>query len=364
MDFYLGGELIGGVLGGSALETDLLKQRNYSPTLGGQINLSIRFFDVISLESGIGQHWSRIRMVDNDFEEQADEFSINIKNSSYHWNYHFGVAAFYPIKKTDSYLYGRFGLSFNHYGQQSLSDASSFQISSLTIDRSLEFESSYEEMNYSFIPEIGVQHKFFKGNLLSLGLRYNMGQSTAFKSTYTISDNVDQSSKTDGLVSNGDAFTFTLRFDYNFYQYRKNEKSKRIKLKDIALDLSKKDTLEENTPKTPTSDRKLVINDHIKVKAKKVKVQIWDHQTVDGDRVSLNLNGKWILEDYTLKKEKYEMEIELEEGINTFILHALNLGDMRPNTAALIVDDGNKKHRIILQSNMKKSGTLEIKYKP
>ena len=77
-ELYLGGEFVGGVLGGSDFNTDLLKQRNYSPTLGGVINGSVRFYDKISLELGIGQHYSRVRMVDNDFEEQADDFSINI----------------------------------------------------------------------------------------------------------------------------------------------------------------------------------------------------------------------------------------------------------------------------------------------
>ena len=64
-----------------------------------------------------------------------------------------------------------------------------------------------------------------------------------------------------------------------------------------------------------------------------------------------------------MKKEKYEIQIELREGLNTFVLHALNLGKYKPNTAALNVFDGEKKHRIILESNMNESGTLQINYK-
>lgn len=364
LELYVGGELIGGVLAGSDFNTNLLKQRNYSPTLGGQVHASVRIFDVIGLEAGIGQHWSRVRLTDNNFEEQAQDFSIKIKNSSYHWNYYGALAGFYKIKKTDSYLYGKFAVSVNTYNNQTVTDASSFNISSQNIDRSLDFTTTYNKTNYSFIPEIGFQQKFFKGNLLSIGLRYNIGQTEAFKSDYTITDNVSQESKTDGLTSNGDAFAFTIGYSIRLHHFNKKEKVKKVKLDEIAIDVSKKkeekkDTVQNELP----SDRKLVVSDRIKVESSTVKISIWDHQTVDGDRVSLNLNGKWILENYELKKEKYELEVELDEGVNTFVLYALNLGDIKPNTAALIVDDGEKQHRIILQSNLSKSGTLQIKYK-
>ncbi len=318
-------------------------------------------FDLFSLEAGIGQHWSRVRLIDNDFEDQAEDFSIKIKNSSYHWNYYAAVSAYYRIKNSNSYLYGKFGLSINTYEESSVSDASNFSISSLNIDRSIEYSTTYEHSNYSFIPEIGYQYKFYKGNILNIGLRYNMGQSKAFESNYTITDNVSGESRTDGLSSNGDAITFTVRYDFRLLHFNKKERAKKIKLDEIAIDVSKKE--EPTAADTILSDRELVVSDRIKVKNSQVIVSIWDHQTVDGDRVSLMLNGKWILENYKLKKEKHLMKVELKEGINTFVLHALNLGEIEPNTAALIVDDGEKRHKIILQSNMKRSGTLQIKYK-
>jgi hypothetical protein len=101
----------------------------------------------------------------------------------------------------------------------------------------------------------------------------------------------------------------------------------------------------------------------VKVHAEQVLIKVWDRQTVDGDRISLNLNGEWILENYTLKKEKLELKVNLKEGLNIFVLHALNLGKIRPNTAAFTVDDGEKEHKVVLESNMKESGTLRIIYK-
>lgn len=368
-ELYVGGEFIGGIMSGSAIETDLLKQRNYSPTLGGQINASIRLFDRFAVEGGIGQHWSRYRLIDRDFANQTEDFSIKIRNSNYHWNYYVAASAFFRIKQTDSYFYGKFALSFNTYSEASVSEQAKLEISSRNIDRRLDYTTTYKGTNYSLIPEIGVQHKFFKGNLLSLGLRYNIGQTTAFESNYTVTDNQTGVKSGDGLTSKGSNITFTLRYDFRLYHIPDREKkAKKVSLDDIAIDVSKKKD-EKEEPKEHKKEykdegRKIVISERIKVDNKKVKIQLWDHQSVDGDRVSLVLNDKWILENYTLKKEKYEMEVELQEGVNTFVLHALNLGKISPNTAAILVTDGDKEYRLTLQSTLDKSGTLKIKYQP
>lgn len=372
-ELYVGGEFMGGIMGGSALETELLKQRNYSPTLGGQLNISIRMFDRFAIEGGLGQHWSRVRLTDKDFEQTAEDFSIKIKNTNFHWNYYAAVSTFIRIKQTDSYFYGKFALSFNTYTEKTVSDQASLVITSQNIDRQLDYTTTYKGTNYSLIPEVGIQHKFFKGNVLSLGLRYNIGQATAFNSSYTVTDNQSGETSSDGLTSKGSNFTMTLRYDFRLYHIPEREHPKRTKrkLEDIAIDVSKQkdeDEEEESSSAKATEDkpgdgRELAVSERIKVKSQKVKIIIWDHQTIDGDRVSLILNDEWILEDYELKKEKFEMEVELKEGINTFVLHALNLGRIKPNTAALIVDDGEKKHRLTLQSNLERSGTLQIKYK-
>ena len=147
-ELYVGGEFIGGVMSGSAIETDLLKQRNYSPTLGGQINVSVRLFDHFAIEGGIGQHWSRYRLTDKDFAEQTEDFSINIKNTNFHWNYYAAVSAFVRIKQTDSYFYGKFALSFNTYSEETVNQQADLEISSQNLDRSLDYTTSYKGTNY------------------------------------------------------------------------------------------------------------------------------------------------------------------------------------------------------------------------
>lgn len=107
--------------------------------------------------------------------------------------------------------------------------------------------------------------------------------------------------------------------------------------------------------------RKTETVETILVKNKKVTIKIWDDNQVDGDVVSLNLNGTWILKNYELKKEIKELEIDLPEDSNELILFAENLGKMPPNTAAISVWNGTEKIKsLVLNSDKGKSEAIRI----
>ena len=84
---------------------------------------------------------------------------------------------------------------------------------------------------------------------------------------------------------------------------------------------------------------------------------------IDGDIISLNLNGKWILQNYTLEKEHKEIRVKLQAGTNYLVLHAHNLGIYSPNTAAVSLFDGKKTQTIVLESTLNASGTIQIDLK-
>lgn len=362
-DIYVGSALSYGTLGPAQLEGNLLNKRNYSPVIGGQIGFTYRWKDRLAFEVGLGQYRSRIRMNDANFEKEIDGFSLDIRNTQYFWNSFAAISVFYPIGKTDSYFYGKFGFSRNQYKAERLTKSSTFEVSSADIDRTIDFNSVYKPNNFSLIPELGIQHQFFKGNLLSLGFSYTIGRGTSMDSHYQIRDNIKQSAKSDRLQSTGNAFTLNLRFDFHLKHFPKKERIKPIKV-DLPLVISPADaTIEDSVDIVELADRDLNVRDRIKVKNEDVLVSIWDHQTVDGDRVSLYFNGAWILENYELKKQPHTFNLKLIEGVNILVLHALNLGKIKPNTAALLVKEGDKEHRIVLESNLSQSGTLRINYK-
>jgi len=121
-------------------------------------------------------------------------------------------------------------------------------------------------------------------------------------------------------------------------------------------------TTEIEKPKT-LENRTIIGKKVIEVRSRKITLQVWDKGVQDGDIISLNLNNKWIIEKYELKKNKKSIDVYLEDGDNLLVLHALNLGKIPPNTVVLTVIDGKRTHQTLLNSNLKASDSVEIKYK-
>ena len=350
-----------GIVGRTSFENNTLDKKNFSPHLGGTAFVNFRLFDLIALELGIGQHWNNSRFKDPSFERENEGFSMEMNNKNYYWNYYFAISGLYRWGSTDTYLYGKLGYSFNDYGARTAEDATSFAISRLNIDQTIRSRTTYASTTQSFLPELGIQYKLANRNIIYLGLKMNISAEDILEGSYSIEDNISGETTSDLFSSEGNFTTIGVGYHMLIHHIPKKEKVKRLlpPKKELVLDT----IIEPEETPTEIADRKLVIERKLKVHSPKVTIMIWDHQTVDGDRVSLNFNGEWILEDYTLKGEKYSFEIELKEGINTFVLHALNLGKYEPNTAALLVKEGIKSHRIILESDLNESGTLEINYK-
>ncbi|MDC3210379.1 hypothetical protein OAU10_02640 [Saprospiraceae bacterium] len=107
--------------------------------------------------------------------------------------------------------------------------------------------------------------------------------------------------------------------------------------------------------------RKTEIVETVLTKSKEVIIKVWDNNKVDGDLISLNLNGVWILKNYLLKKEVKDILIYLPEDSNELILYAENLGRMPPNTAAISIWNGDEEiKKLVLNSDEGKSEAIKI----
>ena len=107
--------------------------------------------------------------------------------------------------------------------------------------------------------------------------------------------------------------------------------------------------------------RDVEIQKVITVRSKKINLSVWDNERVDGDRVSLSLNGEWILRNYEIAKEKHSLDIELiKNQVNELVFFAENLGEIPPNTTAINIqyEGYNKTH--IMRSNMDKSASINF----
>lgn len=107
-------------------------------------------------------------------------------------------------------------------------------------------------------------------------------------------------------------------------------------------------------------DRKINFKRTVTVESDEISVSIWDNGKEDGDIISLNVNGEWVLKDFEVKSESDKINVKIKKGENFIVLHAENLGRIEPNTAALKIDDGQMEKTIILNSNMGESEGIKI----
>ena len=122
----------------------------------------------------------------------------------------------------------------------------------------------------------------------------------------------------------------------------------------------------QNTPiGTPVIDfekRNSEILKTIEIDSATFKVDLYDNGEIDGDIISLFYNGKLLLSKKTLSEKPITLILDAGNGktINELVMYAENLGLYPPNTALMIVTDGNKRYEVRISSDLKKSGTIRF----
>lgn len=96
------------------------------------------------------------------------------------------------------------------------------------------------------------------------------------------------------------------------------------------------------------------------------KVDLYDNGEIDGDSVSLFYNGKLILSHKRLSDKPITLTLDASTGreINELTMYADNLGEIPPNTALMVVTDGDKRYEVRISSDLKNSGTINFLHKP
>lgn len=102
--------------------------------------------------------------------------------------------------------------------------------------------------------------------------------------------------------------------------------------------------------------RPVQVSGTITVRSSDVTFLTWDSgNLIDGDIISLIVNGRVVLSEYELQGpgSKREVPVNLEfEGFNYVLLFAHNVGEVPPNTAALSVDDGLSVQDLVLSADL------------
>lgn len=104
----------------------------------------------------------------------------------------------------------------------------------------------------------------------------------------------------------------------------------------------------------------------IEVNHTDIKLQLSDYMKVDNDTVSVYLNRSIIANKVWISKKPAVINFRLDNRIDLheLLLFAENLGQVPPNTSELLVIDGDKTHRVLIESDKQKSATVYLRYKP
>lgn len=111
--------------------------------------------------------------------------------------------------------------------------------------------------------------------------------------------------------------------------------------------------------------RQNVITNDIAVASDSVRISFYDNGDVDGDSISVFLNGNPVLEKQMISAKATTIYIKLDptKEFNDLSMFAENLGRIPPNTALMVVYDGVTPQEVFLTSNFSQNGSVRIRQK-
>jgi hypothetical protein len=116
---------------------------------------------------------------------------------------------------------------------------------------------------------------------------------------------------------------------------------------------------------TQFKERENIVVQEIEVNSDSLKIDFYDNGEVDGDSISVFFNQQLMAFSQKLSTRSLHFDITLDPSkqFNELSMFADNLGSIPPNTALMIVSDGEKEHQIRLSSSLEKNATIRIKRK-
>jgi hypothetical protein len=97
-----------------------------------------------------------------------------------------------------------------------------------------------------------------------------------------------------------------------------------------------------------------------------IELRFYDNAQVDGDSISLFLDGKLLFEHIRLSEQAYTIQLPLTDlnDVSELIMVAENLGTIPPNTSFMVALVGDKRYEAKLSSTENSSALIRLKKEP
>ncbi len=112
-------------------------------------------------------------------------------------------------------------------------------------------------------------------------------------------------------------------------------------------------------------ERKTVAPQVVDFRTDSLELRLYDNGEIDGDTVSVLLNGELFLARQGLKASAIKKTIYVEPGSDeiTLVLYAENLGKYPPNTGLLVVQDGDEIYQIRFSADLQQNASIVFRRK-
>ncbi len=117
-------------------------------------------------------------------------------------------------------------------------------------------------------------------------------------------------------------------------------------------------------PPEKIAERKIQKVSEIFFTSDSLQLSYYDNGTIDGDTISMVLNGKMIAEKIKLTTNAFRITIPSKINSNDslmLVMHAESLGLIPPNTGLLIIQDGNNRHEIRFEGDLQRSSAVVLR---
>ncbi|MBZ5856280.1 hypothetical protein [Flavihumibacter profundi] len=111
--------------------------------------------------------------------------------------------------------------------------------------------------------------------------------------------------------------------------------------------------------------RQTIVANELIVASDSVRISFYDNGDIDGDSISVFLNGNPVLEKQMISAKALTIYVKLDPNreFNDVAMFAENLGRIPPNTALMVIYDGETPQEIFLTSNLTQNGSVRIRKK-
>ncbi len=116
---------------------------------------------------------------------------------------------------------------------------------------------------------------------------------------------------------------------------------------------------------TLIKQRKTVAPQIVEFRSDSLELRLYDNGEIDGDTVSVLLNGEILLAKQGLKASAIKKTIYIQPGTNeiNLVLYAENLGKYPPNTGLLVVQDGEEVYQIRFSADLQQNAGVVFRRK-